>query len=105
MAKEALKEGNAVEIVESTAAESIAGKVTVTAGGRKETAKAQIPGKEQKVEQESVYPMEELAANAGRVFGTRQECVMVALRAAGTTEYTVSKAKEIVGSFLKKEVK
>ena len=55
--------------------------------------------------QESVYPASELAANAKKVFGTRQECVAAALKAAGKTECTVTEAKEIVGKFLKREVK
>lgn len=105
MAKETSKETNAAETVESVAAESIAGKVTVMAGGRTETAKAQIPGKGQKAAGESAYPIGELAANAQKIFGTRQECVMTALKADGRPEYTVTEAKEIVGKFLKKEVK
>ena len=32
---------------------------------------------------ESVYPASELAADAKKIFGTRQECVMAALKAAG----------------------
>ena len=55
--------------------------------------------------EESVYPASELAANAKKVFGTRQECVAAALKAAGKTECTVTEAKEIVGKFLKREVK
>ena len=63
-------------------------------------------GQEPKAEKkESVYPVSELAANARKIFGTRQECVSAALRAAGKTECTVPEAKAIVGKFLKKEVK
>ena len=61
--------------------------------------------KEQKASRESVYSASELAANAKKVFGTRQECVAAALKAAGKTECTVTEAKEIVGKFLKREVK
>ncbi len=53
----------------------------------------------------SAYPVSELAANAKKIFGTRQECVSAALRAAGRTECTVPEAKEIVKKFLAKEVK
>lgn len=54
---------------------------------------------------ESMYSLNELAANAGKIFNTRQECVMAALKAAGKSKYTVFEAKEIVGKFLKKEVR
>ncbi len=65
----------------------------------------EAPKKEQKASQESVYPASELAANAKKVFGTRQECVAAALKAAGKAECTVTEAKEIVEKFLKREVK
>ncbi len=65
----------------------------------------QAPKKEQKVFQGSVYSVNELAANAKKVFGTRQECIMAALRAAGKTECTVAETKEIVEKFLKREVR
>lgn len=97
MAKETSKE--------TTAAENITGTAAVTAGGRTETAKAHSAGKEQKTANGSAYPAGELAANAQKIFGTRQECVLAALKAAGRPEYTVPEAKEIVGRFLKKEVK
>lgn len=58
-----------------------------------------------KATQEPAYSVNELAANAKRIFGTRQECVDAALKASGKTESTVSEAKKIVGNFLKKEVK
>lgn len=60
---------------------------------------------EPKAGKESAYPVSELAANAKKIFGTRQECVSAALRADGKTECTVSEAKVIVEKFLKKEVK
>ena len=55
-------------------------------------------------DQESAYTVEELAANAGRIFGTRQECVEAALKSVEKAECTVSEAKELVDKFLKKEV-
>lgn len=58
-----------------------------------------------KVTQESVYPVKELAANARKIFGTRQECVIAALKVSGKSECTVSEAKKIVEKFLSKEVK
>lgn len=57
------------------------------------------------VQAETEYTSAELAANAEAVFKTRKECVVAALRAANVTKTTVSKAKEIVDKFLKKEVK
>lgn len=60
---------------------------------------------EPKAEKESAYSVSELAANAKKIFGTRQECVAAALKAAGKTECTVTEAKEIVGKFLRREVK
>ena len=63
------------------------------------------PKNEPKAEKESAYPVSDRAAYAKKIFGTRQECVSAALRAAGKAECTVSEAKEIVEKFLKKEVK
>lgn len=88
MAKETTKEARTAETAE-TKAEVV----------------REAPQKEQKASQEYVYPASELAANAKKVFGTRQECVAAALKAAGKTECTVTEAKEIVGKFLKREVK
>lgn len=88
MAKETTKEARAAETAE-TKAEVV----------------QEAPQKEQKALRESVYSASELAANAKKVFGTRQECVAAALKAAGKTECTVTEAKEIVGKFLKREVK
>jgi len=64
--------------------------------------KKQVPAK--KAKEGPMYPVKELAANAGRLFGTRQECVMAALSEGGDTEYTVLEAKRIVEGFLKREV-
>lgn len=76
-----------------------------TAETKAEVAQGQASKKEQKAPQESVYSVNELAVNAKKVFGTRQECVVAALRAAGKTECTVTEAKGIVEKFLKREVK
>lgn len=54
---------------------------------------------------ESIYTAEELAENARSLFGVRTECVAAALKVAGIKECTVSKTKEIVEAFMKKEVK
>lgn len=88
MAKETLKETKTVETTDI--------KVEVT--------REQAPKKEQKTLQESVYSISELAANARKVFGVRQECVEAALKAAGKTKCTVTEAKEIVEKFMKREV-
>ena len=88
MAKETTKEARTAETAETKA----------------EVAQ-EAPKKEQKASQESIYPASELAANARKVFGTRQECVAAALKAAGKTECTVTEAKEIVRKFVKREVK
>lgn len=61
--------------------------------------------KKPKIMQDAVYSANELAANARKIFGTRQECVAAALRASGKTECTVQEAKGIVEKFLKKEVR
>lgn len=89
MGKETSKDAKAAETVENKA----------------EAAQEQASKKEQKTPRESVYSANELAANAKKVFGTRQECVLSALKAAGKSECTVSEAREIVRKFLKKEVK
>lgn len=66
---------------------------------------AETPKSEQKVQKESMYSIKELAVNARKIFGTRQECVVAALKVDGKSQYTVSEAKVIVEKFLKKEVK
>lgn len=70
-----------------------------------QTETQQTTSKASKAPQESVYSVNELAANARKLFETRQECVVAALRAAGKSECTVSEAKKIVEKFLKKEVR
>jgi len=65
----------------------------------------QTPKEKPRVAKESAYPVSDLAANAKKIFGTRQECVVVALNAAGKSEYMVSEANKIVEKFLKREVK
>lgn len=57
------------------------------------------------VQVESVYTAEDLAANAGKLFGVRTECAAAALKAASIKECTVSKAGETVKTFMKKEVR
>lgn len=54
---------------------------------------------------ESVYSAEELAGQAEKLFGAREECAAAALKEAGMTEASIDAAKEIVTAFLKKEVK
>ncbi len=66
---------------------------------------APVKAEEVKAPAESEYTIEELADGAGNIFNTRRECVVAALKVAGVTMCTVSKAKELVDAFLKKEVK
>lgn len=56
------------------------------------------------VRQDAVYSAEELAADADKVFGTRRECVLAAMKDAGMERCTVSEAKAIVEGFLNREV-
>lgn len=56
-------------------------------------------------QKESTYTAEEFSANAVKLFGTRKECVSAALKAAGITTCTLSKARDVVEKFIKKEVK
>ena len=88
MAKETSKDAKAVETAENKA----------------EVVQGQASRKEQKAPKEPVYSVSELAANAKKVFGTRKECVLAALRSARKSECTVSEAKGIVEKFLKREV-
>lgn len=53
---------------------------------------------------ESVYSAKELAAGAEKIFGTRAECALAALKEAGRKEATLSEAKEIVTTFMRKEI-
>ncbi len=87
MARRVVKDAEAAENAEAQAKETTQATVKPKGGGT------------------AVYSAKELAANARNIFGTRQECVMAALKAAGKAECTVSDAKEIVEKFLKKEVK
>lgn len=80
-------------------------KTAETAENKVEIVQEQTSKEEQKAPQESVYSANELAANAKNVFGTRPECVAVALKAAGKMECTVTETKKIVEKFLKREVK
>ena len=89
MAKEISKDAKAAENTESKA----------------EVTQEQAPKKGQKPAKGPIYSVSEFVANAKGIFGTRQECVLAALKAAGGSEYTVSEAKEIVEKFLGREVK
>ncbi len=53
---------------------------------------------------ETAYKAAELAAQARPMFGTTQEVVKAALRAAGKDAATVAEAKTIVKEFLEREV-
>lgn len=70
-----------------------------------EAMQEQVAERYQKAASDPVYSASEFADNAKKIFGTRQECVVAALKAAGKSECTVSEAKMIVGKFLKREVK
>lgn len=76
----------------------------VEASGSK-TEVAQASKKEQAAVQKAVYSVNELAAHAEKLFETKPEVVMAALKAAGKSECTVYEAKEIVDKFLKREVR
>lgn len=80
-------------------------KVAETAENKADVTQEQVPKQEPKAAKEPVYPAGEFAVNARKIFGTRQECVVAALKAAGKSACTVSEAKEIVEKFLKREVK
>ena len=77
MAKETLKETKTVETTDI--------KVEVT--------QEQAPKKEQRTLQESIYSVSELAANARKVFGVRQECIEAALKAAGKQNVLLRRQK------------
>lgn len=57
------------------------------------------------MQEESMYTLEEFAANAEELFGTRPECVFAALKQKGIMECTKAKAAEIVKAFRGREVK
>ena len=89
MAKETSKDVKAAETVEN----------------RAELTQERTSKKGSRAANDPVYSAGEFAANARKIFGTRQECVVAALKAAGKSECTVSEAKQIVEKFLKREVK
>lgn len=60
--------------------------------------------KPEKVKKESVYSAAELAKAAHR-FGTKEECVVAALRYYKKVEATIKETEELVKKFLNKEVK
>ena len=82
-----------------------ASKDVKAAENKAEATQEQVLKKGPKAASDPVYSASEFAANAKKIFGTRQECVLVALKTAGKSECTVSEAKEIVEKFLGKEVK
>lgn len=95
MAKATAAVTEAAETKEATTQE--AEKQTSVAAPVKETKTATA--------QESTYKISELAANAGKLFNTRPECVTAALKAEKKETFTVSETKDIVSKFLVKEVK
>ena len=79
-------------------------KTVGTADGQPVVGREAEPKKEKNPGRGSVYTAGELAANAGKLFRTRPECVMAALKAAGRKVCTVSEAGSIVEKYLKREV-
>lgn len=75
------------------------------AAGRAISGKEPVMKRSGNTPQEAVYTAGEFAANAGKLFRTRKECVMAAFAAAGRSECTISEAKRIVESFLRREVR
>lgn len=65
----------------------------------------EVAGRTAAKEVEPVYSAGEFADNAKQLFGVRRECVVAALKSAGISSCTVSKAKETVNAFMKKEVR
>ena len=61
--------------------------------------------KEQENKQESIYTAKEFANNARKLFDTRSECVAAALKSAKKESCSISEAKEIIKTFMKKEIK
>lgn len=55
-------------------------------------------------QKESVYTIEEFAANSEELFGTSPECVFAALKQKGITECTKAKAKETIKVFRGRKV-
>lgn len=82
---------------------------------QKETTKKETVATEEKIEKniaeaaesksEPEYSAEEYISNAEVIFSVKKECVVAALKVAGVSSCTPSKAKEIVEGFMKKEVK
>ncbi len=56
-------------------------------------------------QEDSIYTVEELAENSTYLFSVRAECVVAALKDASIKECTVSKADEVIKSFMRKEIK
>ncbi len=56
-------------------------------------------------QEESIYTNEELANHANTLFHISSDCVIAALKSAHIKECTISKAREIVNVFQRKEIK
>lgn len=54
---------------------------------------------------EDAYPVEELIKASREVFGVPQECVVAALKPLKRETMTVSEARTVIETFMKKEVK
>lgn len=84
----------AAKNTEQTKADPQEGTNAVKQQGKTSTAK----------QQESVYTLEEFAANAESIFGTSYECVCAALKEKGIAQCTKAEAMEIVKAFCGREV-
>lgn len=107
MGKKETNAGGQTEAIQADAAEKHAEQEAEAAAVKKEQAEpAQTDARKgYKQPKAPAYSVGELAANAKKLFGVRQECVVVALKAAGKTDCTVSEAEEVIKKFMKKEVK
>ncbi len=54
---------------------------------------------------EDAYPVKELIMASREVFGVPQECVVAALKPLKRESMTVSEARTVIETFMKKEVK
>lgn len=78
--------------------------------GMGEKQKEQERAKEKKeatimLKKDTIYSVEELAKAAQSLFGVKPECVTAAFFYAGKKEATEEEAKNVVTSFLRKEVR
>ena len=87
------------------------GRYGVLAQHRKETAQPKLmhpnynSANQGGIDMEASYKASELAAQAGRLFGTTPEVVSAALQTVGKETATVEEARAIVQAFLEREVK